>query len=133
MSLFQRRVPVILQSEAPECGIACLAMVASFHGHRTDLSAMRLRLSPSLKGITLKHIAQIGETMGMTARGVQVPLESLGKLRLPAVLHWDMNHFVVLTQVAGRKLTVHDPARGKRVLTLDEASRHLQDAEMTIT
>jgi ATP-binding cassette, subfamily B, bacterial CvaB/MchF/RaxB len=128
-----RRVPVILQSEAPECGIACLAMVASFHGHRTDLSAMRLRLSPSLKGVTLKHIAQIAESMGMTARGVQVPLESLGKLRLPAVLHWDMNHFVVLTKVAGRKITVHDPARGKRVLVLDEASRHFTGVAMEFT
>ena len=75
MGMFSGRVPVILQSEAPECGIACLAMIASFHGHRTDLSAMRLRLSPSLKSITLKHIAQIAETMGMSARGVQVPLE----------------------------------------------------------
>jgi ATP-binding cassette, subfamily B, bacterial CvaB/MchF/RaxB len=133
MSLFGSRVPIILQSEAPECGIACLAMVASFHGHRTDLSAMRVRLSPSLKGITLKNVAQIAETMGMTARGVQVPLESLGKLRLPAVLHWDMNHFVVLTQVSGRKITVHDPARGKRVLTLDEASRHFTGVAMEFT
>jgi len=131
--LLSRRVPVILQSEAPECGIACLAMVASYHGHRTDLSAMRLRLSPSLKGITLKHVAQIAETMGMSARGVQVPLESLGKLRLPAVLHWDMNHFVVLTRVKGRRITVHDPARGKRVLTLDEASRHFTGVAMEFT
>jgi ATP-binding cassette subfamily B protein RaxB len=131
--ILSRGVPVILQSEAPECGIACLAMVASYHGHRTDLSAMRLRLSPSLKGITLKHIAQIAETMGMSARGVQVPLESLGKLRLPAVLHWDMNHFVVLTHVAGRKITVHDPGRGKRVLTLDDASRHFTGVAMEFT
>jgi ATP-binding cassette subfamily B protein RaxB len=131
--LLSRRVPVTLQSEAPECGIACLAMVASYHGHRTDLSAMRLRLSPSLKGITLKHIAQIAETMGMTARGVQVPLESLGKLRMPAVLHWDMNHFVVLTAVRGRKITVHDPARGKRILTLEEASRHFTGVAMEFT
>jgi ATP-binding cassette subfamily B protein RaxB len=127
------KVPVILQSEAPECGIACLAMVASFYGHRTDLSAMRVRLSPSLKGITLKNIAQIAEAMGMTARGVQVPLEALGKLRLPAVLHWDMNHFVVLVAVSGRKITVHDPARGKRVLTLDEASRHFTGVAMEFT
>jgi ATP-binding cassette, subfamily B, bacterial CvaB/MchF/RaxB len=133
MSLFEPRVPVILQSEAPECGIACLAMVASFHGHRTDLSAMRLRLSPSLKGVTLKHIAQIGETMGMSARGVQVPLESLGKLRLPAILHWDMNHFVVLARVSGRKLTIHDPGRGKRILTMDEASRHFTGVAMEFT
>src|SRR3954463_11077123 len=131
--LLSPKVPMILQSEAPECGIACLAMVASFYGHRTDLSAMRLRLSPSLKGITLKHVAQIAETMGMTARGVQVALESLGKLRLPAMLHWDMNHFVVLTDVSGRKITVHDPARGKRVLTLDEASRHFTGVAMEFT
>jgi len=131
--LLSPRVPVILQSEAPECGIACLAMVASFYGHRTDLSAMRVRLSPSLKGITLKNVAQIAETMGMTARGVQVPLESLGKLRLPAVLHWDMNHFVVLVRVAGRKITVHDPARGRRVLTLDESSRHFTGVAMEFT
>ena len=131
--LLQPKVPVVLQSEAPECGIACLAMVASFHGHRTDLSAMRVRLSPSLKGVTLKHIAQIGEAMGMTARGVQVPLEALGKLRLPAILHWDMNHFVVLTEVSGRKIKVHDPARGKRVLTLEEASRHFTGVAMEFT
>ncbi len=131
--LLSPRVPVILQSEAPECGIACLAMVASYHGHRTDLSAMRVRLSPSLKGITLKNVAQIAESMGMTARGVQVPLEGLGKLRLPAILHWDMNHFVVLTKVAGKRITVHDPARGKRVLLLEEASRHFTGVAMEFT
>ena len=111
--LFGRRVPVILQSEAPECGIACLAMVASYYGHLTDLSAMRLRLSPSLKGVTLKHVSQVAESMGLSSRGVQVPLDSLGKLQLPAVLHWDMNHFVVLTRVAGKSIWVHDPGRGK--------------------
>lgn len=128
--LFSRRVPVILQSEAPECGIACLAMVASFHGYLTDLSAMRVRLSPSLKGVTLKNLAQIAEGMGLTPRGVQAPLEALGKLNLPAVLHWDMNHFVVLTAVKGRKLTIHDPARGRRAMTLDEASRHYTGVAM---
>ena len=68
MALFGRAVPVILQSEAPECGIACLAMIASYHGHLTDLSAMRLRLSPSLKGVTLKHVSQVAESMGLAAR-----------------------------------------------------------------
>ncbi|NJD87772.1 MAG: peptidase domain-containing ABC transporter, partial [Betaproteobacteria bacterium] len=128
--IFSRRVPVILQSEAPECGIACLAMVASYHGYLTDLSAMRVRLSPSLKGITLKNIAQIAEGMGLTSRGVQAPLEALGKLQLPAVLHWDMNHFVVLVAVKGRRLVIHDPARGRRVMPLDEASRHYTGVAM---
>ena len=131
--LFGRRVPVILQSEAPECGIACLAMVASFHGHLTDLSAMRLRLSPSLKGVTLKHVSQVAEAMGLAARGVQVQLESLNKLTLPAVLHWDMNHFVVLTEVSRKHILVHDPARGRRRLTFAEASKHFTGIAMEFT
>jgi len=131
--LFGKGVPLVLQSEAPECGIACIAMIAGYHGHRTDLSAMRLRLAPSMKGVTLQHIAAIGQTMKLSPRGVQAPLEALGRLRLPAILHWDMNHFVVLTKVAGGKLTVLDPARGKRVLPLTEASRHYTGVAMEFT
>ncbi len=131
--MFGRHVPLILQSEAPECGIACVAMVASYHGHRTDLAAMRMRLAPSMKGVTLQHIATIAQSMKLSPRGVQAPLEALGKLRLPAILHWDMNHFVVLTKADGRRLTVLDPARGKRVLPLAEASRHYTGVAMEFT
>ncbi len=132
--MFGRRVPVILQSEAPECGIACVAMIATFHGFMTDLVAMRQRMSVSMKGTTLKTIAQIAETMKMSARGVQVPLEALDRVKLPAILHWDMNHFVVLTKVSGsgkkRRITIHDPARGKRVMGQDETSRHFTGVAM---
>jgi ATP-binding cassette, subfamily B, bacterial CvaB/MchF/RaxB len=128
-----RRVPVILQSEAPECGIACVAMVASYHGHRTDLPAMRLRLAPSMKGITLAHISAIADTMKMSARGVKVELAGLAQLKLPAILHWDMNHFVVLTKASASKITVHDPARGKRVMALSEASRHFTGVAMELS
>jgi ATP-binding cassette subfamily B protein RaxB len=131
--LFRRQVPLILQSEAPECGIACVAMIAGYHGHRTDLSAMRMRLAPSMKGVTLQHIAAIAQTMKLSPRGVQAPLELLSQLRLPAILHWDMNHFVVLTKAAGGRLTVLDPARGKRVMPLAEASRHYTGVAMELT
>ncbi len=134
MTLFSRRIPVILQSEAPECGIACVAMIASYHGFMTDLVAMRQRMSVSMKGTTLKTIAQIADTMNMSARGVQVSLDALGKIRLPAILHWDMNHFVVLTKVTGsgdrQKITIHDPARGKRVLNRHDTSRHFTGVAM---
>jgi ATP-binding cassette, subfamily B, bacterial CvaB/MchF/RaxB len=132
-SVFSRRVPMILQSEAPECGIACVAMVAGFHGHATDLIAMRTRLSPSLKGITLKQVSQVAETMGLASRGVKVEIPALGKLQLPAVLHWDMNHFVVLTQVTSKTITVHDPARGVRRLTLAEVGKHFTGVAMEFT
>jgi ATP-binding cassette subfamily B protein RaxB len=131
--LFGRRVPLILQSEAPECGIACVAMVASYHGFRTDLAAMRMRLAPSMKGVTLQHIAAIAQTMKLSPRGVQAPLEALGKLKLPAILHWDMNHFVVLTKADRRHITVLDPARGRRVMPLAEASRHYTGVAMEFT
>jgi len=131
--LFGRRVPLILQSEAPECGIACVAMIASYHGFRTDLAAMRMRLAPSMKGVTLQHIATIGQTMKLSPRGVQAPLEALDKLKLPAILHWDMNHFVVLTKADRRHVTVLDPARGKRVMPLAEASRHYTGVAMEFT
>lgn len=132
MSLFGRRVPIIVQSEAPECGVACMAMIASYHGLLTDLSAMRLRLAPSMKGVTLQHIAAIARTMGLSSRGIKAPLESLEQLKLPAILHWDMNHFVVLTRVQGDKLTIHDPASGKRVLRRTEASDHYTGIAMEI-
>ena len=128
-----RRVPMILQSEAPECGIACVAMIASYHGFRTDLGGMRMRLAPSMKGVTLKHISSIAEVMGMSARGVKVALESLSQLKLPAILHWDMNHFVVLTHVNGDTITVNDPARGRRVLKIAEASDHYTGVAMEMT
>ncbi len=132
--IFGRRIPVILQSEAPECGIACVAMIATYHGFMTDLVAMRQRMSVSMKGTTLKTIAQIAETMKMSARGVQVSLDALDRVKLPAILHWDMNHFVVLTKVAGtgdrQKITVHDPARGKRVLNRSDTSRHFTGVAM---
>jgi ATP-binding cassette, subfamily B, bacterial CvaB/MchF/RaxB len=130
--VFGRRVPLILQSEAPECGIACVAMIAGHHGLRTDLAAMRRRLTPSMRGVTLKHIAAVAQELQMSFRGVQAPLASLGQLRLPAILHWDMNHFVVLTAVAGNRITVHDPAVGRRVMGQDEASRHYTGVAMEL-
>ncbi|MEI6737842.1 MAG: peptidase domain-containing ABC transporter [Pseudomonadota bacterium] len=130
---FKKRVPMILQSEAPECGIACVAMVASHHGHETDLIAMRMRLSPSLKGITLKQVSQVAETMGLASRGVKAEMTVLAKLQLPAVLHWDMNHFVVLTDVSAKTITVHDPARGIRKLKFAEAGKHYTGVAMEFT
>jgi len=133
MALFKRRVPLILQTEAPECGVACVAMIASYYGFRTDLTGMRMRLSATLKGLTLKHIAMAAETMHLSARGVQAPLSALGQLKLPAILHWDMNHFVVLDKVRGNTITVLDPASGRRVFTLEQASKHYTGVAMELT
>ena len=121
----RRRLPNVLQTEAAECGLACLAMVAAFHGHKVDLNTLRRRHPVSLKGVTLRGLIQVATQMGLACRPLRFDLEAVGQLRLPAILHWDMNHFVVLKAVSGKGIVVHDPACGVRRYPLAEASRHL--------
>ena len=121
---FARRVPPILQTEAAECGHACVAMVAGYHGLRIDLASLRERHSVSLKGSTLADLMQLAASLGLTTRAVQLELQHLGELRLPCVLHWDFNHFVVLGRVRAGSVTVHDPAIGRREMPLTEFSKH---------
>ena len=119
-----RRLPLLLQTEAAECGLACLAMVASHWGHRIDLAAMRRRFSVSLKGATLKSLIGMAQALGLQSRPVKLEPAQLRDLRLPCILHWDMNHFVVLKEMHRATLVIHDPAVGERHLALEEASRH---------
>ena len=103
-----RRLPLVLQTEATECGLACLAMIAGYHGHHTGLMELRRRFS-SLKGISLKQLIQTAHRLGLGTRAVKLDLGDLGKLKLPCVLHWNFNHFVVLKAVDGRGAVLHDP------------------------
>ena len=115
---------VILQSESSECGLACLAMVASHHQSKVGLRELRRRYPLSLKGAPLKRLISIAGDLGLVCRPLRLELEHLAKLTMPCILHWDLNHYVVLTGVRGGKVTLHDPAVGRRVLTLAEVSKH---------
>ena len=118
------RLPVLLQTEAAECAIACLAMVASYWGHRIDLAGMRRRFPVSLKGSSLKALIGMARALGLNGRPLKLEPEQLGELRLPSILHWDLNHFVVLESLSGSHALIHDPARGGRRLSRTELSRH---------
>lgn len=122
-----KSTPYIPQSEASECGLACLAMVAGHHGYRTGLVALRQRYGMSLKGATLKQITRIAEDIGFNARPLRGEIDDLLHLSLPAILHWDLKHFVVLTKITegfrGRRYHIHDPSQGPLVLTREELSR----------
>ncbi|MEL7940800.1 peptidase domain-containing ABC transporter [Pseudomonas delhiensis] len=120
---FGRRLPIIQQTEAAECGIACLAMVAGYHGCHNDLREMRQRFNVSLKGITLKQLIQAAQQLGMATRPLKLGLNDLPKLRTPCILHWDFKHFVVLKSVSRRGAVIHDPAHGIRKLDLAALSR----------
>ncbi len=119
-----RRIRLVRQAEASECGLACLAMIAGFHGLDIDLASLRRAAPVSERGMTLKGLMAVADQLGLSPRAVKAPLAALGELHLPAVLHWDMNHFVVLERAAARGVVIHDPASGSRTLTLEEASKH---------
>jgi ATP-binding cassette subfamily B protein RaxB len=121
----RQRLPLVLQSEATECGLACLAMIAGYHGHAIDLNTLRRRYPVSLKGVTLKALMQIAAHMGLAGRPLRFEMHHLGQLRLPAIVHWDMSHFVVLQSVSAKGIVVHDPATGRRRYSIEEASKHL--------
>ena len=117
------QLPLILQTEATECGLACLGMVASYHGYRTDLASLRRKFSISLKGVTLSGLMQIAHRLELATRPLKLDLDHLSQLKLPCVLHWNFNHFVVLKEVGIKSVTIHDPAFGIRKLSFEELSK----------
>lgn len=119
-----RPLPVIRGVEAAECGLACMTMVARYYGHDVDLNGMRQRFPVSLEGVTLRSMMALASGMGFATRPLRAEIESLGSLRTPAILHWDLNHFVVMKAVTRRGVVVHDPALGRRVVPMDEFSKH---------
>ena len=110
--IFGHRLPLILQSEAAECGLASLAMIANFHRHRLDMTSLRLQFALSLKGATLSDLMRMAETLQLKCRALRAEIGHLPDIEVPCILHWDLHHFVVLREVGRRNAIIHDPARG---------------------
>lgn len=119
----RRPTPLFMQAEAAECGLASLAMVARQLGVGTDLDNLRRRFPISARGMTLKAVVEIGDQIGLAARAIRVEIPSLREVRRPAILHWDMNHFVVLTGVNAKGIWINDPARGACFHRFSEVDR----------
>lgn len=128
-----RDVPLVLQAEQAECGLACLAMIAGAHGRHEDLPSMRARSGLSLKGQTLDDLCREAAAIGLMPRAVRLEPAQLPDMLLPCVLHWDLNHFVVLVAVRRGTALIHDPARGVRRLSLAELSGHFTGVALELT
>lgn len=115
---------VCFQTESAECGLACLAMVASHHGNRVSLRSLRRRFPLSLKGANLERLIAVANDLGFQCRPVRLDLSELKKLGTPCILHWDLCHYVVLVKVGNGTITVLDPASGRRTFNLNEVSAH---------
>jgi ATP-binding cassette, subfamily B, bacterial CvaB/MchF/RaxB len=128
-----RATPVILQTEVAECGLASLAMVANYHGFETDLASLRQRFNLSLKGATMGHLVEFASRIQLAGRALQLDLHELQQLRTPCILHWNLNHFVVLTKADAKGIVVHDPAFGARRMSYEQASPHFTGVALELT
>lgn len=128
----RKKTPVILQSESSECGIACLSMISSYHGLEIDLFNFRQRFGSSSQGVNLLELSKIAEQAGLKNRSLSLDLDEIKQLKLPCILHWGMNHYVVLTRIKRSTFVVHDPALGKRMIGLQEMSNHFTGIAMEL-
>lgn len=119
---FRPKLSVLRQTQAAECGLTCVGMIASYYGHQIDMVSLRQRFPASLKGSTLADVMSVAQSLGMGSRALRLDLDELHQLSMPCVLHWEMNHFVVLKRIEKNKLIIHDPARGVRKVPMDEVS-----------
>ena len=129
---WQRRVPVIHQTETAECGLACLAMICGHFGKNIDLISLRRKFNLSARGANLAGINGIAEQLGMATRALSLELDELRVLKTPCILHWDFSHFVVLVSVKRNRYVLHDPARGIRYISREEMSRYFTGVALEV-
>ncbi|MBU0146807.1 peptidase domain-containing ABC transporter [Escherichia coli] len=129
---WQRRVPVIHQTETAECGLACLAMICGHFGKNIDLIYLRRKFNLSARGATLAGINGIAEQLGMATRALSLELDELRVLKTPCILHRDFSHFVVLVSVKRNRYVLHDPARGIRYISREEMSRYFTGVALEV-
>ena len=120
----RRRIRPLRQAEAAECGLAALAMVANYWGHDFDLGSLRRRFGVSSRGIGLKRLMETADALGFSPRPLKLRLDGLAGVQLPAILHWDMDHFVVLERVSKGRAYIVDPAQDGRWHDRESLSRH---------
>jgi ATP-binding cassette subfamily B protein len=114
------RVPVVRQVDEMDCGAACLAMVAKSFGRCVSLARVRHLVDTGLDGTSLRAICRAGEELGLAARSVKASPGHLARMPLPAIVHWQEHHWVVLADVDRRHVRIVDPAIGRRRLRHDE-------------
>lgn len=130
---WRRSLPVTLQTEATECGLASLVMIANYYGHDVDLPSLRRRFPNSLRGTTLAQLVDMATSLGLRSRALRLELEHLRQLKLPCILHWNLDHFVVLKRVGARSIIIHDPANGSRKVSLRQVSDCFSGVALELT
>lgn len=115
------KVPVVMQMEALECGAACLCMVLAYYGKWMSLEQVRVDCGVSRDGSKAGNVMKAARSYGLEAKGFRLGVEAVkGLTAFPCIIHWNLNHFVVLCGFRGNRAYINDPARGNLRVTMDE-------------
>lgn len=112
--------PSVLQMEATECGAASLGMILGYFGKYVPLERLRMECGVSRDGVRASNIVKAAERMGLEVTGMSLETEDLKKHKMPMIIHWNFNHFVVLEGLGRNKAYINDPAEGKRKVRMEE-------------
>jgi len=124
---------LIMQDQTTECGLACLAMIASRYGLSVDLRTLRQSFPISARGSTLIQIIEIAEQLNFLTRSLRIDMDSLSMIKMPCILHWDFKHFVVLKSIRRGKATILDPAAGEMKIGIHEVAKHFTGVVLELT
>lgn len=130
----KKKVPVIMQMEALECGAACVCMIAAYYKKWIPLTQVRSDCGVSRDGSVAKNMLAAARSYGFRTAGYKLEPEALGSITLPAIIHWNFNHFVVLCGIDynKKKAYINDPARGRVVVDMDEFDQAFTGIALTL-
>ncbi len=117
------KVPVVMQMEVLECGAASLCMILAYHGKWLPLEQVRSACGVSRDGASAKNVVLAARNYGLSSAGYRMEPEALRDIVLPAIIHWNFNHFVVLNGFKKDKVVLNDPARGVVEVSYEEFDR----------
>lgn len=128
-----KKVPIFFQAESTECGLVSLAMIANYHGHEIDVASLRRKYDSHAMGSRLADLMKVADELHLHSRAVKLDLDEIKDLKMPCILHWDLNHFVVLIKANEKNFVVHDPSIGKRIITKEKMSDSFTGVALELT
>lgn len=117
------------QLNAMDCGPTCLRMITKYYGKHYNADTLRHKTGFSKQGVSMLGISETAEKVGFRTRGVKITHRQLQEVPLPGILHWDNNHYVVLTNISKRKVTIADPGKGMLTYSTSEFLAHWISSE----